>query len=308
MTKQLVATNESSGRFDPFRLLGPDERRHHLRAYRSFLEARNGRIDLGGRSLARREQFFRALRESPVVSRNPGDRRGFQDRMRGSGSAAIDQATAWLVAVARASEGESYGVDLELAKYDRDERYGHDKQYLEPEAADEDVTQLYVFMEELYHGRLLTEICTTLGYELGSDPPHWRLRFLIHLINRMADRYRWVLMHCAEIVGSTCFKLFLDRCWLFADEPEVEGRLRWLVGEIWRDEVLHVAMLRARLGPVGMWFARRLFPLVLGALLRDVPELLEIGCGRDDFMERLRSGIEIPPHIDWLSPDPLPAI
>jgi hypothetical protein len=307
VTKQLIPTGESSGRFDPFRLLDAAERRRHLSAYRSFLEARNGRIDLKGRSLTCREQFFRALRESPVVSRNLGDRSGFRDRMRGSGSVAIDQATAWLVAVAKASEGECYGVDLELAKYDRDERYAHATQYLDPEGADEEVAQLYAFMEELYHGRLLTEMCTTLGHEFDRDPPHWRMRLLIHLINRTPNRCRWVLVHCAEIVGSTCFELFLERCSLFADEPEVEARLRWLVGEIWRDEVLHVALVRARLGPVGMWFARRLFPLVLGFLLRDVPELFEIGCERDAFMERLRSGIEIPADIDWLSPDSLPA-
>jgi hypothetical protein len=301
--KRLAEARSASRRFDPFRLLTPQERARHVGAYRSFLEARNGEIDLEGRRLLRREQFFRSLALVPVTSVKPKDRSFLRHRLRGVDTGRLDQAAAWLVAVAKASVGESYGVELELAKYDRERREDHDRRRLDDGDEDAEVAQLYVFMEELYHGRLLAEMCTTLGYEMNDDPPNWRMRFLIHLINRMSDGIRWPLVLCAEIVGATCFKLFLDRCHLFADEPDVERRLRSLVGEIWRDEVLHVALLRARLGPRGMGWARRLFPLILGSLLRDVPELFEIGCTRDDFLGLLREGIEIPRDIDWIPSD-----
>ena len=290
-------------RFDPFRRLDPEARRRYAGAYRSFLEARNGAIDLDGRKLERREQFFAVLRANPVTSGALRDRERFRKRMRGQQDVAVDPATAWLVAVAKASVGETYGVRLELEKYDRQNECTHHRARLESGMDDAEVAQLYVFMEELYHGRLLTEMCTTLGFDPHDDPPRWRMRLLIRVINRMPDRLRWVLVLCAEIVGATCFKLFLDRCELFEDEPEVADRLRWLVSEIWRDEVLHVALVRARLGAFGMWCARRLFPIVLGSLLRDVPELFEIGGEAADFRRRVHEGIEIPPGIDWLEPD-----
>ena len=307
MKKELVDVDDRDRRFDPFRLLGAAERSRHISAYRSFLEARNGKIDLEGRCLARREQFFGSLVMKPVVSAKPGDRAGFRERLRSNQKVRIDQATAWLVAAAKASEGETYGVRLELEKYDRDERHVRDGRFLVESADDAEVAQLYVFMEELYHGRLLTEMCATLGYQMSNDPPRWRMRLLIHLIHRMSDRIRWPLVFCAEIVGATCFKLFLDRCELFGEEPEVEKRLRSLVGEIWRDEVLHVALLRARLGPFGMWWARQLFPVILSSLLRDVPELFEFGCDRDGFLRRIGNGVEIPPGVDWIETDSLVA-
>ena len=196
MKKQLVDVDDRDRRFDPFRLLGPEERSRHIGAYRSFLEARNGKIDLEGRCLARREQFFGSLVMKPVVSAKPGDRVGFRKRLRSEGKVRIDQATAWLVAAAKASEAETYGVHLELEKYDRDERHVRDGRFLVESADDAEVAQLYIFMEELYHGRLLTEMCATLGYEMNNDPPRWRMRLLIHLTSPICSPDTTLRLQC----------------------------------------------------------------------------------------------------------------
>jgi len=303
--KRQIPVAAHSGRFDPFRRLGREARDRHLDAYRSYLEVRNGAIDLAERRLSRREIFLKALRANPVVARNACDRAGFLDHMTGDGSAPIDEATSWLVAVAKANEGEAYGVDLELRRFDRDERFLRDRRALLDAANGVDTLQLYVFLEELYHSRILGEVSRTCGCELPVRPPRWRIRTLSRVIYHMPDRVRWTVILCAEVVGATAFKLFLDRCELFSHEPEVEARLRSLLNEIWRDELLHVAMLRARLGPVAIWIARLLFPFVVRSLVRDVPELLALGEPPGEFLRRAGQGIEIPRDLDWLASDPV---
>jgi hypothetical protein len=307
MKKLQVRVTDTSGRFDPFRLLGREERTRHLDAYRSYLEVRNGEIDLDERRLSRREIYLKALVANPVSAKYACNREGFDEHLTGAGSMPIDEATAWLVAVAKANEGEAYGVDLELKRFIRDKRFIPDERSIEDDADGTDMMQLYVFLEELYHSRILCEVCSACGLDLVIQPPRWRIRMLSRVIYHMPDRIRWTVILCAEVVGVMAFKLFLDRCHLFAHEPEVEERLRSLIGEIWRDELLHVAMLRARLGAVETRIARLLFPFVAKSLIRDVPELLLLGGNRGEFMRRVGEGIEIPQDIDWLKPDPAPA-
>jgi hypothetical protein len=306
MKKQLTDVKAAGGRFDPFRLLSPEERRRHLDAYRSYLEVRNGDIDLDNRRLSRRETYLSALERSPLSAQVKVDEAAFREHLEGPGVTPIDEATAWLVAVANANEGEAYGVDLELRRFIRDKRFLRDERCIEDDEDGIDMLQLYVFLEEIYHSRILSEVCSACGHDLVIREPRWRIRLLSRAIYHAPDRLRWTVILCAEIVGVTAFKLFLDRCHLFASQPDVEERLRSLVTEIWQDELLHVAMLRARLGPWSLRIARRLFPFVVRSLIRDVPELLDLGGNRGEFMRRISAGIEVPPHIDWLHPDTLP--
>ena len=308
MRKPLVASEGDARRFDPFRVLSREDRQRHLDAYRSHLEVRDGEIDLPQRRLSRREHYFRELDASPVAASHAVDRDGFFEHLQGAGSSPINEATAWLVAVAKANEGEVYGVNLELRRFERDKRFIRDGRFVEEGADTTDVAQLYVFLEELYHSRLLVEVCRTCGFDLEIQGPRWRIRMLSRLIYHLSDRIRWIVILCAEVVGATAFRLFVERCTLFAGEPAVEERLRSLVSEIWRDEVLHVAMLRARLGPVAVRVARRLLPAVVSYVIRDVPELLDLGGDRGEFLRRARQGIDIPQEIDWLEPDRIPAV
>jgi hypothetical protein len=107
-----------------------------------------------------------------------------------------------------------------------------------------------------------------------------------------------------EVLGTTVFKLLLDNCRLFASEPAVEERLRFLMSEIWRDEALHVAYLRTLLGPTALRASRRLLPLALWHVMDEVPELSELGCDHAELLARMRQGLEIPPGLDWIEPPP----
>ena len=303
MRKQLIPAQETSGRFDPFRLLDAQERQRHLDAYRSHLEARNGEIDLTARTLTRREAFMNELDKESIAAPHLIDQAGMREHMLGPGRAEIDEATAWLVAVAKANEGEAYGVDLELRRFVRGKRFLRNEQAVEDDECGTDLVQLYVFLEELYHSRILCEVCKACGFDLEIAQPPWRIRLLTRAIYHMPERVRWTLILCGEIVGVTAFKLFVDRVHLFASEPAVYQRLHALVTQIWRDELLHIAMLRARLGPLTLRVARVLLPHVVKSLIRDVPELLLLGGDTGEFMRRVRAGIEIPRDITWLEPD-----
>jgi hypothetical protein len=143
--------------------------------------------------------------------------------------------------------------------------------------------------------------------EVQIPLPNWNQRMLIQIIMRLPDSIRWSLVICAEVVGSTVFEVLLQNCHLFSDEPEVEERLRSLLAEILRDEVLHVAYLRARLSPIGLEVARRLSPLIVRGALVDLPQLAALGATRRDLLTRMRAGLEIPSDASWIDSDPIPA-
>jgi hypothetical protein len=116
----------------------------------------------------------------------------------------------------------------------------------------------------------------------------------------LPERLRWIPVLCGEVVGCVVFQILGERCDLFGAQPEVEERLRSLLAEIYHDEILHVAYLRARLAPRAVRAARRMLPLVGAAVMREVPQFHRLGCSKREFMARLRRGLEIPPELGWL--------
>jgi len=283
-----VSRDPAPRRFDPFRVLTAEERSHHLDAYARFLEERNGALDLPGRTLARRESYFADLAEKPVVWEGFIDREGFYARFYGRDARWVDPQTLWLVAIAKANQGESYGVEQEL------------KRLIARGSEGMDGRMLHVFLEEQYHGRILVEACRTCGIQLRFEPPSWQARLVIASVYHLPERMRFTLILAGEVLGTTIFKLLVDNCHLFSSEPPVEQRLRSLLSEIWFDEALHVAYLRALLGPLALRTARSLLPLVVRNVMADVPQLSELGCDQAELMARLRDGLELPPGLDWI--------
>lgn len=283
-----LAPADAPRRFDPFRVLPSEERSRYLEAYADWMEARNGEIDLPKRQLSRREALLGEITREPVSWQGPMNRDAFLARLHGTGMPEIDARTLWLLAIAKATEGESYGVDLEL------------RRYLSRGVPHDDRTELYLFLEEQYHSRMLKEACRICGLDLELQRPHWTMRLIIHGVYYLPDAMRWPLALCGEVLGATIFRLLVETCDLFSEEPAVAERLRRLVSEIWRDEVLHVAFLRARVGAAGLRFARSLLPAVSRQLMRDVPQLAELGCDRAELRRRLAQGIELPPGTEWV--------
>jgi len=285
--------SESGRRFDPFRKLDEVERKEHLASYLEFLRKLDGEVDVEARTLSRRELRFEALGEKRPESSADSDLGIIREQLGVAVRRPVDRRTAWLVVAAKANTGESYGVEEEL-------RWIRDAGAI-PTA---DELYLRMLMQEGYHTRLLLECCRTAGLEDFTLPlPAWNQRFLIHVIMRLPDSIRWSLVICAEIVGCVVFGALLKNLDVFSDEPDVEARLRELITEIQRDEALHVAFLRARLGPRALGLARRMSKWVARGAILDFPQLKALGVRRDAVLEAMRAGVEIPAEADWMVPD-----
>jgi hypothetical protein len=280
-------------RFDPFRILSLEERTDHLEGYDRFLAERDGRIALASRTLSTREQFFEDLDRKPVEWVGGIDYEGFHEHVVGRRRGELDPHTAWLVAVARANEGEAYGVDLELR------RCAARPDYL----ANADRAYQHLILEECYHTRILQEACRTCGLEVRFKRPRGLLRLFIHLIQVLPERMRFVPVLCGEVCGTVVFRLLRDRTRIFSQQPEVEERLRMLLDTIYVDETMHVAYLRARLGPLAIRAARLFLPLVAAGILREVSQFLELGATRAQLVSQMKQALEIPASAAWMTRD-----
>ncbi len=284
--------------FDPFRVLGRDDRQRHLANYLRFLEQNDGRLDRRDMALSRRELYFDELLRKPVEWAGDVDFEALHDhlgRYFGSSSGAeLDRRTAWLVVVAKANTGEAYGVGRELKRI-----------AVAGAKAPTDALYLRMLAQESYHSRILVEACKTCGVEVEMPVPHWNQRILIDIVMRLPESMRWVLVFCGELAGCAVFEALHENCSAFSAEPEVEERLRSLLADIWRDEVLHVAYLRARLGRIGLGVARLLAPVVIRNAWLYLPQLRWLGVSAADLADRLAGGLEIPDGVDWMEPDPI---
>jgi len=250
-----------------------------------LLRERDGAVDFPNRSLSRREAYFADLDRSAQWS-GPLDREALASALRGDGGSSLDPRTLWLYAACRANEAESYGVDIEIRRFRRER------------PADVPEDQLYLILEEQYHGRILREVCRICGVPPQLPRPRRGLRVLIHLFEYLPDPLRYVGVICGEVLGCVVFELLREHASLFAAEPRVEAQLRSLMSEILRDELLHVAFCRTRLGPFRLRIARLLLPWVAGFLMREVPELAQLGCDRYELMRRLNAALPQPPGFD----------
>jgi hypothetical protein len=279
---------------DPFRRLGADERSRHLATYERHLRERDGALDLGARILSRREAYLEDLAKKPVVWQGEFDLDSFSRHFGGGKGPSPDLRTAWMVAAAEANEGECYGVDLELRRFAQ----------RHPDGQGSEVAYLHLLLQEHYHTRILEELCRSCGLEVELQKPGLSQRAVIQLMMWFPERLRWILVLCGEVVGCVVFEILRETSRLFSAQPEVEERVCALLGEIYHDEILHVAYLRARLSPWAIRIASWIAPAVAAGVMREVPQFYTLGCSRREFMARLRRGLEIPPELDWLDRDP----
>lgn len=280
--------------FDAFRRLTPGEREQHVEAYWQFLRGRDGEADVGTRCLDRREPIMRRL-ERAEASWNGGiDREGFQRCMEGDRHRSLDLRTEWVLAAARANEGERYGVGIEIDRY---LKRGCFPGIRRPEI------MVHVMLQESYHCRILVEMCRACGIQFEPRAPGWANRAMLVAIGALPSWLRWIPVMAGELVGTTVFRILHEHTGLFAEQPEVEAHLAGLIRQIWIDEVLHVAYLRALLGPVGLLAVRAALPVVAWAVLRDVPQLRKLGCSTRQIVDAALAGISIPDEIEWLPPD-----
>lgn len=276
--------------FDPFRPLTDEEKLRENQAYLRHLGSRDGEIDFERRLLPRRETRQRELEADSLRWTGELDRDAFYQHFHRVGRLELDAKTLWVLAIAVSNEGERFGAEGEMRRFDR---IG---------ARQVDPLKLYHVLQEDYHTRLLLAACRCLGLDgLRLMKPKLFHRIVIHAMTYLPDSLRYVLILCGEIVGAVVFKLLRDTCRFFPESPEVEERLRAILDDIVHDEALHVAFCRSQLGPVRLRVARMLMPLVTFVLMRELPQLRALGFDRAQLMELLMRGVPIPDGVDWLA-------
>jgi hypothetical protein len=227
-----------------FTPLPPAERAALGDAYLAFVRERDGEPDLARRRLARREAWFAELtaRPLPEWTGERIDRDAFrrwhlgERRLRDASPLAV-----WLVAIARANEGEEWGVDYLL---DRGGFQGLGKHgVLQPRD--------FADLEETYHTRIFKEIVRLFGLDFELRPPPRPIQQSVKLMAYLPESLSFTLLAAGELMGTIAFLELAERGErLLAGQPAVLARVRELLDEILIDEVGHVTYLLGSMGPV----------------------------------------------------------
>jgi hypothetical protein len=220
------------------------QRRRIADDFIAFALARDGTPDIGTRTLSRREQFFADLgRQAAPQWDGPSiDAEEFSRWHRGARSLAeAPPLVAWLVKVARANEGEGWGVDylLDRGGFDGLGSAGH----LQPRD--------FADLEETYHTRIMREVVRLFGLHYELRTPPWALQQSVKLMARLPRRASYMLLLAGELMGTVAFAHMARQGEaLLAGHPAVCARVRDLFDEILVDEVGHVTFL---LGSMRGW-------------------------------------------------------
>lgn len=223
----------------------PEAARQRIAAdFVAFALRRDGAPDLRTRSLAHREAFFAGLRTMPAPRWDgpPLDPAEFARWHRGTrplGEA--PPLIGWLVKVARANEGEGWGVDYLL------DRGGFDGLGAGGTLQPRDFADL----EETYHTRIMREIVGLFGLDYALRTPPRVIQQSVKLMAHLPRQASYMLLLAGELMGTVAFaQLARQGEALLADHPAVAARVRELLDEILVDEVGHVTFL---LGSMRGW-------------------------------------------------------
>jgi hypothetical protein len=235
-----------------FTPLPPLLRRRLNDDYVAFVRERDGEPDLAARTLAKREAWFEALQRRPAPACTgarvaPSD---FAAWHRGERSLRdASPLTIWLVAIARANEGEGWGVDYLL---DRGGFQGLGRGgVLKPRD--------FADLEETYHTRIFREIVRLFGLDFELREPPAPIQHSVKVMAHLPERLSFILLAAGELMGTVAF-LRLAR-WgdeLLAEQADVQARVRALLDEVLIDEVGHVTYLLGSMSRLELSLVRRL--------------------------------------------------
>jgi hypothetical protein len=233
-----------------FTALPATERRALGERYLAFVRERDGEPDLARRTLARRESWFEEFRRRPVPEWH-GERIDAGDFKRWHlGERTLDDASPlclWLVAIARANEGEEWGVDYLL---DRGGFQGLGKHgTLQPRD--------FADLEETYHTRIFKEIVRLFGLDFELRPPPRRIQQSVKLMAYLPESLSFTLLAAGELMGTIAFLELAERAErLLGSHPATLACVRDLLDEILVDEVGHVTYLLGSMGPARLSVVR----------------------------------------------------
>ena len=241
--------------------------------YRAFLVERDGVPDMARRTLSRREALFYRLARDPVRSRARVDREAFvRNLSRRRPEAGLGERMLFLLATAKANQAERFGVGLA-------EAYGRVHALSDP-------VRVHIALQEVYHTRILGDVCAIFDLPVPPVPPPLVARLIVRTLVATPERWHLPLTGACEMAGCILFAMLGERgTTLFADEPAVARRIRALFDEILGDELGHVGYIASELGPRKRALMRGLYRLLGPRLAAAMPEVVQL-LGRRDITRR----------------------
>jgi hypothetical protein len=238
-----------------FTPLPTEHRRRMADAFIAFAERRDGEPDVRERTLSNREAYFQWLRQQPKPKWDgePIDQEEFTAWHRGRRRISdAPPLLGWLVRVARANEGEGWGVNylLDRGGFDGLGRGGR----LQPRD--------FADLEEVYQTRILHEIVRLFGIDFEMRIPPKPIQQSVKVLARLPRQASYMLLLAGELMGTVAFAHMAKMGdHLLATHPEIAARVRELLDEILIDEVGHVTFL---LGSMRGWQLATIRNLALG--------------------------------------------
>jgi hypothetical protein len=228
-----------------FTPLPASERARMASDFVAFALERDGEPDVERRLLARRERFFRDFetRRKPAWTGEPIEQKDFDDFFHAVRP--IREASpllAWLVHVARANEGEGWGVEYLLDRGGFD-GLGRGGGALAPRD--------FADLEETYHTRILRAVVNLFGVDYELRPPPRVIQDSVRLMAHLPRAASYMLLLAGELMGTVAFAHMQatgER--LLSQDDDMRACIRELLDEIMVDEIGHVTFL---LGSMQGW-------------------------------------------------------
>jgi hypothetical protein len=245
----------------------PETQREQRKAYRMFLDARDGTPDVERRTLSRREEAM-ARYARPLAGRRHMDQALFDAQYASFDPKRMTSAEMLLlIALVKVNAAESYGVNQ-----------AYDKVF-QRAVENEDDLELVLLIEETYHTRILLSSARLYHMDVTVPfRPPAGLRALIAGITHTPEFISRPLTLASEILGTLSFlNLLYAARDILKDDPELRDAVEERLTEVLIDEIGHISFNRMCLGPAGLRQARALVPLVAMGLAGAVPELRGLG-------------------------------
>ena len=241
-----------------FKALPRSEREGVAADFLAFSINRDGEPNFDRRTLAKREaraaersREWLAIHREPPVSQSE-----FESLLTDKRSTPSSPLVAWLVDVARANEGEAWGVDYLLGR--TAERSQSDPEW---KPTPRDVADL----QETYHTRTLADIVGLFGdLRFRISQPDPVVAALVKAISIVPGPVRSVLLVTGEIVGAVAFLDLSNQGALLLEDESADLRraVQELLDSILTDEIGHITSLLASMNSVQMRAVRCLIPIV----------------------------------------------
>jgi hypothetical protein len=252
---ELTHASEFAGRQSFYQPIDEPETDNILAEYVRFLDRRNGVMDLDRFAFSKRETHMAELGTSSVRYDGPFDEAlFFRQYDQYDRSVPTDWVTKLLLLLSKVNAAEEYAVDVMRESRRRRHESGARHAFLEKVA----------LTEEEYHTRLLVGAGQYFGVDVQEMPkvrPMLRLKIaaLAHVPGRL---FNSVILASEGVALYTVNAVLQATRRILKDHPAVRDAIEERIFNVMIDEIGHVTFNRYASGPLGVSFARSIYPLV----------------------------------------------